>query len=166
MTFLLRDHRRDKEATGQDFPLICRLSGSDFVEGSHTLDETVIVAAGMEEAGVDLISVTGGWHETRVPQITMNVPRGAYVYLAEGIHECGQAYPGGGLQQDKRPRPRRSSCLRRAAPTSWRWHAHSSPTRCILRKASEGRPDDIRTCIACNQGCFDHVFMLKPSPAC
>ena len=32
----------------------------------------------------------------------------------------------------------------------------------ILKKAKEGRPEDIRHCIACNQGCFDHVFMLIP----
>jgi len=50
-----------------------------------------VVAAEMERCGVDMISVTGGWHETRVPQITMNVPRGAYVYLAEGYAGASRA---------------------------------------------------------------------------
>lgn len=34
------------------------------------------------------MNVTGGWHETRVPQLTANVPAGAFVYLARGIKEA------------------------------------------------------------------------------
>ncbi|MHA1362344.1 MAG: FAD-dependent oxidoreductase [Candidatus Freyarchaeota archaeon] len=30
------------------------------------------------------------------------------------------------------------------------------------RKAKEGRFREIRQCLGCNQGCFDHVFELKP----
>ena len=29
----------------------------------------------------------------------------------------------------------------------------------ILKKAREGRPDDVNTCIACNQACLDHAFV-------
>ena len=39
-------------------------------------EEIVAFARELEKAGVDLINVTGGWHESRVPQITMNVPEG------------------------------------------------------------------------------------------
>ena len=78
ITFMRETIAAIRKATGPDFPLICRLSGSDFMEGSHTLDETKVVAAEMERCGVDLISVTGGWHETRVPQIPMTV---SYTHL-------------------------------------------------------------------------------------
>ncbi|CAN0461121.1 unnamed protein product, partial [Discosporangium mesarthrocarpum] len=30
-----------------------------------------------------------------------------------------------------------------------------------VRKASEGRVDEINTCIACNQACLDHTFKGK-----
>ena len=36
-------------------------------------------------AGADAVNVTGGWHETRVPQLTMMVPPGAFTYLAQGV---------------------------------------------------------------------------------
>ena len=35
-----------------------------------------------------MINVTGGWHETRIPQITMGLPRGGFVYLAQGIKQA------------------------------------------------------------------------------
>ena len=38
-----------------------------------------------KKKGIDALNVTGGWHEARVPQIPMNLPRGVYVYLAQGI---------------------------------------------------------------------------------
>ena len=31
----------------------------------------------------------------------------------------------------------------------------------FVLKASEGRDDEINTCIACNQACLDHTFMMK-----
>jgi len=37
---------------------------------------------------VDMVNVTGGWHETRVPQITMGLPRGGFVYLAQRIKQA------------------------------------------------------------------------------
>jgi len=35
----------------------------------------------------------------------------------------------------------------------------------VLHKAREGRALDVRTCVACNQGCFDHVMLLQPTHA-
>lgn len=161
MTFLLETIAAIKRATGPEYPLICRLSGADFIEGGHTLEEMKLVAAGMADAGVDLISVTGGWHETRVPQITMNVPRGAYVYLAEGIREAASGVPVAACNRINDPLLAEQVLAEERADLIAMARAFIADPG-ILRKASEGRLSDIRTCIACNQGCFDHVFMLKP----
>lgn len=161
MTFLVETIAAIKEATGEDYPLICRLSGSDFMEGSHTLEETRVVASEMERCGVDLISVTGGWHETRVPQITMNVPRGAYVYLAEGIRDAVQSVPVAACNRINNPELAESILEEGRADIIAMARAFIADPE-ILRKAREGRLEDIRQCIACNQGCFDHVFMLQP----
>ncbi len=161
MTFMRETIAAIKNATGEEFPLICRLSGSDFMEGSHTLEETKIVAAEMERCGVDLISVTGGWHETRIPQIPMTVPRGAYVYLAQGIREAVESVPVACCNRVNNPalaeeilREGRSDLVAMA-------RAFIADPR-ILHKASVGLQENVRHCIACNQGCFDHVFMLRP----
>src|SRR3546814_14138241 len=31
----------------------------------------------------------------------------------------------------------------------------------FVKKAAQGRADEINTCIACNQACLDHAFQLK-----
>ncbi|MBK5093239.1 MAG: FAD-dependent oxidoreductase [Actinobacteria bacterium] len=161
MTFMLESIAAIKEATGAYFPLICRISGSDFVEGSHTLEETKVVAREMERAGVDLISVTGGWHETRVPQITMNVPRGAFVYLAEGIKDAVDRVPVAACNRINSPEMAEQVLAEGRADIAAMARAFLADPK-FLRKAYEGRTGDIRTCIACNQGCLDNVFTLQP----
>jgi 2,4-dienoyl-CoA reductase (NADPH2) len=57
----------------EDFVIGYRISGDDFVPGSNTYKEKAIIA---EELGkyLDYFNVTGGWHETKIPQLTMDVP--------------------------------------------------------------------------------------------
>lgn len=161
MTFMRETIAAIKRATGPDYPLVCRISGSDFMEGSHTLEETKVVAAEMERCGVDLISVTGGWHETRIPQIPMNVPRGAYVYLAQGIREAVDKVPVACCNRINDPALAEEILEEGRADLVAMARAFIADPG-ILHKAAEGKPENIRHCIACNQGCFDHVFMLQP----
>jgi 2,4-dienoyl-CoA reductase (NADPH2) len=161
MTFMRETIAAIKKATGRDYPLVCRLSGSDFMEGSHGLDETKVVAAEMERCGVDFISVTGGWHETRVPQIPMSVPRGAYVYLGAGIHDAVESVPVACCNRINDPALAEEILAQGRCDIVAMARAFIADPR-ILEKARAGREADIRHCIACNQGCFDHVMMLKP----
>lgn len=161
MTFMREVLAAMREAVGDDFPIILRLSGSDFVDGSHTLDEARAVAAEAERYGADMISVTGGWHETRVPQITMNVPRGAFVYLAEGIKSAVDQVPVACCNRVNSPElAEQILSLGRADLVGMARGFLADPQ--ILQKAVEGRGDEIATCIGCTQGCFDHVMFLKP----
>ncbi len=74
-----------RAALGPDYPISVRMAGNDFVEGSNTSSETPAFAKVYEKAGVDLISVTGGWHEAHVPQLPMDAPRSVYSYLALNV---------------------------------------------------------------------------------
>ena len=85
MRFGLEVIQEVRKAVGPGYPFFMRIAGNDFMEGGNTNREARIFAAEAERAGVDLLNVTGGWHETRVPQLTMGVPRQGYVYLAQGI---------------------------------------------------------------------------------
>ena len=82
---LLEVVEKVRGAVGSDFPVLLRIAGNEFMDGGNTNAEAQIFAAEAEKRGVDLFNVTGGWHETRIPQLTMSVPRRAYVYLARGI---------------------------------------------------------------------------------
>ncbi|OGL19110.1 MAG: hypothetical protein A3K12_04805 [Candidatus Rokubacteria bacterium RIFCSPLOWO2_12_FULL_71_19] len=70
-----------KQALGGDFPIICRMNGSDHIPGGLELDEAVEIAALLETAGADSVSISGGIHASRPYMIVpgMSVPRGCYV---------------------------------------------------------------------------------------
>jgi 2,4-dienoyl-CoA reductase (NADPH2) len=77
-----------RHAVGASYPILFRLAGNDFMQGSNANREARMFASELEKAGVDCFNVTGGWHETRVPQLTMHVPRKAYTYLAQGVRSA------------------------------------------------------------------------------
>ena len=76
-----------RKAVGKDFTVFIRIAGNEFVPGGNTNKEARIFAAALAGHGIDAFNVTGGWHETRVPQIPMEVPRAGFAYLARGIKE-------------------------------------------------------------------------------
>ncbi len=83
--FLLEVIAGAKKRAGQDYPLICRLSGADFMEGGFDLEDTKLAAPLLEQAGVSSLDVTTGWHEAPVAFFQRGVPPGAYIYLAEAV---------------------------------------------------------------------------------
>lgn len=69
-----------------DFPLSCRINGTDYIPGGLILEEAKAIARLVEEAGVDLISVSAGMLIS-YPQVipTFDFPHGCFVHLAEGM---------------------------------------------------------------------------------
>ena len=107
-----------------------------------------------------MINVTGGWHETRVPQITMGMPRGGFVYLAQGIK---QAVSIPVMACNRINDPLLADQILRDGQADLIGFARgliADPE--LPNKASQGRFDEINRCIACNQGCFDPIFEQKP----
>ncbi len=83
--FAVETIRKVRNAVGPDFPVTIRVAGNDFVRGGNTNDDAARFCQLFVDAGVDAINVTGGWHEAFVSQLTMEVPRAGYAYLAAGI---------------------------------------------------------------------------------
>lgn len=50
-----------RKAVGPDFPLAIRLGACDYMEGGITPEDSVIAAKAFEQAGVDLIDISGGY---------------------------------------------------------------------------------------------------------
>ncbi|MEM2205425.1 MAG: FAD-dependent oxidoreductase [Candidatus Hadarchaeales archaeon] len=163
MRFLLEIVELTKEVVGKDFPLMCRLSGDELIPGGNTLSEMKIVARKLAEVGISAINVTAGWHESRVPMITMEVPRGGYVYLAEGIKEALKGTEVRVAASNRINEPFLAERILREGKADL-----ISMGRALVadpefpRKAQEGRVEDIVTCVACCQGCFDRLFEGRP----
>jgi 2,4-dienoyl-CoA reductase-like NADH-dependent reductase (Old Yellow Enzyme family)/thioredoxin reductase len=159
MRFGIEVARKVREALGRDYPVIMRLAGNDFMEGGCTNREARAFAGALEKAGVDLFNITGGWHETRVPQLTMNVPRRAYVYLARGIMSVVSRPV---LASNRINDPETAEEILRNGEADLVTMARgllADPD--LPRKAEKDKAGLIYHCIACNQGCFDRIFNLR-----
>ncbi len=149
-----------RKALGVDYPLTIRMAGNDFVPGSNTDSETPAIAGVYEKAGVDAINVTGGWHETRVPQLPMDLPRSAFAYLAYNIKKVVSVPV---MASNRIADPESAEKIIRDG------YADMVNLGRVLiadpqwpRKALEGRSAEIRPCVACSQGCTDQVFTGQP----
>ncbi|MHA2043128.1 MAG: oxidoreductase [Candidatus Thorarchaeota archaeon] len=157
--FVLEVVKSVRNAVGPDFPVVYRMSGEDFVEEGNTLDDNKLLAPWLVDAGVDCINVTGGWHETQVPQLTMDVPRGHFAYLAEGIAEVVEV-PVVACNRINSPTVAERILARGKADLIGMCRGFLSDSA-IMEKIRSGEVDTIRTCIGCNQGCLDKVFQLQ-----
>ena len=151
--------RKTREAVGENFILIFRLSMLDLVEEGNTWEETVHFAKEIEKAGATIINTGIGWHEARVPTIATMVPRGGFTWVTERM-----------MKEVSIPlvTTNRINTPEKAEEILANGHANMvSMARPFLadpelvKKAKEGREDEINTCIGCNQACLDHVFMQK-----
>ncbi len=160
MRFGLEVFEKVRKAVGPDYPVIIRLAGNDFMEGGNTNKESKIFASEVEKLGVDLFNITGGWHETRIPQLTMSVPRQAYVYLAQGIKSAVSVPV---LASNRINDPHTGEDILRNGQADMVTMARALIADPELpNKARDGKSDLIYHCIACNQGCFDSVFQMMP----
>ena len=61
--FLLEIIRRTRDAVGSGFAVAVKLNSADFQQGGFTQEDSAQVACWLEEAGVDLIEISGGNYE-------------------------------------------------------------------------------------------------------
>ncbi|MFJ6657302.1 FAD-dependent oxidoreductase [Streptomyces sp. NPDC091377] len=154
--FPLEIVRRVREAVGEDFIVIYRLSMLDLVPGGSTLDEVITLAKAVEAAGATLINTGIGWHEARIPTIATSVPRGAYTWVTRKL--MGQvSVPLVTTNRINTPELAEELLAGGAADMVSMARPMLADAD-FVAKAAAGRPEAINTCIGCNQACLDHTF--------
>ena len=58
-----------RDAVGDDYPLIVRMNGNDFMPGGNGRLELQEYARALAAGPADALCINVGWHEARVPQI-------------------------------------------------------------------------------------------------
>ncbi|WP_345593616.1 NADPH-dependent 2,4-dienoyl-CoA reductase [Streptomyces marokkonensis] len=159
MRLPVRIVRRVREAVGEDFILVYRLSMLDLVPGGSTLDEVIALAKAVEAAGATIINTGIGWHEARIPTIATSVPRGAYTWVTKRL--MGEvSVPLVTTNRINTPEVAESLLAQGTADmVSMARPMLADPD--FVAKAAVGRPEAINTCIGCNQACLDHTFSGK-----
>jgi 2,4-dienoyl-CoA reductase (NADPH2) len=156
MRFGLEVIKKVREAIGEDLAMGIRVSGHDYMKGGNTVTESALFCTEAEKAGADSINVTGGWHETNVPQISSDVPPGAFLYLVRAIKEkvglpvFASNRLGDPVFAEK--------ALRSGAADMICWGRPLIADPELPNKVKAGKLNEIVPCISCNQGCIDSIF--------
>ncbi|MEE1208805.1 MAG: FAD-dependent oxidoreductase, partial [Parafannyhessea umbonata] len=163
-----------KESCGDDFAVSVRLGLKAYVRGFNqgsidgegeayrTLEEGVQICRILEEAGVDALDVdTGTYDSFYYACPTTYVRRGYMEELARAAKEavgipviCGSRM--GDVDADER-------CIEEGAFDAIAIGRPMLADPDLPKKIAIGRPDKIRPCIACNQGCLLRLFQGLPS---
>ncbi|MAE72111.1 MAG: NADPH-dependent 2,4-dienoyl-CoA reductase [Gemmatimonadetes bacterium] len=150
---------RVRAAVGERFILIFRLSVLDLVEGGSSWDEVVRLGRAIEAAGATMINTGIGWHEARIPTIAAMVPRAAFAW-ATGRLRRKLGLPVIASNRINDPSVAEAVLSKGEADMVSLARPLLADAE-FVRKAAEGRANEINTCIACNQACLDHTFEMK-----
>jgi len=150
MRFALELIAEVRQAVGPDFPIGFRISAVEFVPGGVTLEESPTIARMLEAAGVDYLSVSAGVYEvTEKMMCLMHDPEGWRDYIWEAIKQSVKVptIAGGSLRHpdfcERLLKEDKADFIGLARPffADPKWP----------KKAEEGRVEDIRLCISCNE---------------
>jgi len=83
--FAIEVLRLVKEKVGQDFSVVCRLSGDEYVEGGLRLEDTKKIAQILENEGADALDISAALGSYPLNQPTYYFDEGVNVHLAEGV---------------------------------------------------------------------------------
>jgi len=157
---------RTRKAVGPQFLIIFRLSMLDLIPQGSSWEEVVQLAKALAVAGADLLNTGIGWHEARIPTIATSVPRAAFAEVTKTMRERlraeGVSIPLIATNRINTPELANDLIAKGYADmVSMARPFLADPD--FVRKAQQGRSQEINTCIACNQACLDHVFEGKPA---
>lgn len=141
-----------KKACGEDYPVSVRLNGDDMVSDGNLGRDSAALAMLMEEAGADLIDVSGGMNGVGYGIAPAAVKTGYNVDPAEEIHRVVNipVAVAGRINE-----PEYAESLLRKGEVEFITLGRSlfaDPE--FVNKAAEGREDEICPCVGCLQRCY------------
>lgn len=153
--------RRVREAVGQDFIVIYRLSMIDLIPNGSTHDEVVKLAQAVEAAGATIINTGIGWHEARIPTIATSVPRAAFAWVTKKLMgKVGIPL----ITSNRINSPEVAEDVLASGCADMVSMARPFLADAdFVAKAAAGKAAQIAPCIGCNQACLDHTFSGKIS---
>jgi 2,4-dienoyl-CoA reductase-like NADH-dependent reductase (Old Yellow Enzyme family)/thioredoxin reductase len=161
LRFPLEVIRDIRDKVGDDFVVSFRISADEYVIGGRQLAETKVVCQELEKAGIDLIHITVGTYESAWAIIPPLFTREACnAELAAAVKEV-VSIPVQVVGRIKTPDVA-ENILRAGQADLISFARASLADPDLPRKYAEGRGDQIRQCIGCNQGCITILFQNKP----
>jgi len=152
-----------RKECGNEFVVGIRISGDELTPGGLDLEDMKIIAQKLEASNkLDYISVSIGNHTLSYALMIgdMNVPLGSAVYLASGIKEVVDLPVFTALRINDPIQAEKVLADGHADMIGMCRALICDPE--LPNKAREGRLEDIRHCIACNQECLGRIYKGAP----
>ncbi|WP_071433864.1 NAD(P)/FAD-dependent oxidoreductase [Angelakisella massiliensis] len=159
---IVRDVRKK---VGPDFPVTIRLSGTDYEPDGFPIEETVALAKVLEKEGIDAFHISGGDHHMMIHQVSpMAIEPCHNVWAAEAVKKAVKVPV---IASGSITLPQYAEEILASGKGDFvglgrpLWADPEWPM-----KAQQDRPEDIRPCIRCNEGCLERTFFNYRSITC
>lgn len=149
-----------RRAVGDDYTVLLRFGAHTLVPDAGTSEDCRAFAALAEKAGVDMLDVTGGWHESRTPQLTGELPPGGFAYLAGAVKEDVTIPVAMANRLGDPVQAERAVALGRCDAVAMGRALVAEPD--LPNYVMAGTPEKARPCVSCNQGCLAGTFFDRP----
>ncbi|HOU51923.1 MAG TPA: FAD-dependent oxidoreductase, partial [Smithella sp.] len=166
MRFILEIIAAARKVVGKDFPLWIRVSADELVRGGYDLAFMQRFAPKMVAAGIDAIHCSVGVYSTpgSLSVASMDTDPGFNLFRARALKEVVNV-PVIGVGRINNPELADEAIARGDADLISFGRQHLADPD-FINKAKEGKFEDIRWCVACNQGCIERLSFEMKSATC
>ncbi len=151
-----------RKAVGSDFVVGLRTSADELVPGGLALDDMKEIATVWDRTGqIDFLDVSIGNYKTLAPIVApMMIQAGAFVYAAAQLRQEVEVPVFAAIRIND-PVMANDIIQNNEADMVVMTRASLCDPE-MANKAKEGRIDDIRLCVGCNEGCWEHALRGMP----
>jgi len=162
MTFALEIIEAIRRSAGRNWTVGMRISGDEMTEGGYTSQDFLKMVPFLTADGqLDYLSVSVGTYRSKDTVIAPSYyPNGAFVYLSAMAKEVLDI-PVFCIGRINDPVMAEQILENRQADMVGMTRANICDPE-LPRKAKEGRLDEIRHCLGCNEACWGHIEELRP----
>ena len=166
MRFILEIIAAVRKVVGRDFPVWIRVSADEVVRGGYDLSFMKQFAPKMVAAGMDAIHCSVGVYSTpgSLSIASMDTDPGFNLFRARALKEVVNV-PIIGVGRINNPELADQAIARGDADLISFGRQHLTDPD-FINKAREGNLEDIRWCVACNQGCIERLSFEMKSTTC
>ena len=146
---------------GNDFPILFRISGDEFVHGGRTIEDTKAIAVLLEQAGVNAIHVSAGVYGS----MQFIIPPAAvrHGWIADFAAEVKKVVSIPVITVGRINDPMMAETIIASGKADFVAIGRGSLADPELpNKAAAGKFDEINYCIGCLQGCVGNLFRGNP----
>lgn len=164
--FIIEVLREVRRRVGEDFPISLRISVEECIKDGYTLEDIKPILPDLVRAGADILHASLGTHGSPggITSAPLEYEPGFNVWRAKKVKEVADV-PVIAVGRFTDPTLADEVISRGEADlVAFGRQYLTDPD--FLIKAREGRPGDIRKCIACNQGCIERLILGEGSIRC